>query len=205
MSGISGISALSSNIESNKEASALGKDEFLKLLVTQLKYQDPLSPMQNEDFIAQLAQFSTLESLKNVENSFRGMESYSLLGKLVVIEDAETGQEIESLVTGVKTKNSEHYIIIPVKSDYVDKDEAIQYFYQANLMYDVYKDRVFETQSLDSDKLVWKSNIGSAEDFASVLGFSNLADVPDSLKKLWDSSYYKEYSIDKVTHVFERN
>jgi flagellar basal-body rod modification protein FlgD len=45
---------------------AMGQDEFLKLLVTQLQHQDPLNPIENEDFIAQTAQFSQLEQLSKL-------------------------------------------------------------------------------------------------------------------------------------------
>ena len=49
--------------------SDLGKDAFLQLLVTQLRYQDPLSPMENEAFLAQLAQFSSLEQMQEMNSN----------------------------------------------------------------------------------------------------------------------------------------
>ena len=49
----------------------MGKDDFLKMFVTQLKYQDPLNPIKNEDFAAQLAQFTQLEELQNMNTSLQ--------------------------------------------------------------------------------------------------------------------------------------
>jgi len=49
--------------------SNLGKNDFLNLLVTQLRYQDPMEPLKDSDFVAQLAQFSSLEQLDNINTS----------------------------------------------------------------------------------------------------------------------------------------
>ena len=75
---------------STERTEELGKDAFLQLLVTQMKYQDPLDPLKNEDFIAQLAQFNSLEQMMNLNESFESMlvmqtltQASSFIGKQV--------------------------------------------------------------------------------------------------------------------------
>ena len=75
---------------------SLGKDDFLKILITQLSYQDPTSPMEDKEFIAQMAQFSTLEQMTSMAKDFARLtsmitatEASSSLGKSVELLDGE--------------------------------------------------------------------------------------------------------------------
>ena len=97
----------------------LGKDDFLKLLITQLSNQDPTSPMENTEFISQMAQFSSLEQMTNMSTSFSKMASFinsseaaSTLGKTVelnvgdasvtgIVEGATRGENPQVLVNGM--------------------------------------------------------------------------------------------------------
>ncbi len=65
------ISSQTTTTSSNSGSSNLGKDEFLRLLTLQLSNQDPLDPMKNEDYIAQLAQFSSLEQLQTINDNIQ--------------------------------------------------------------------------------------------------------------------------------------
>ena len=74
--------------------STTSKDEFLNLLVIQLKNQDPLDPMKNENFLTQLAQFSSLESLQNIDKQAgysSTAEAAGLIGKTVNAESEDYG------------------------------------------------------------------------------------------------------------------
>lgn len=96
--------------------SNLGKDDFLKILVTQLQNQDPTSPMEDKEFIAQMAQFSSLEQMQNLNttmSSFVNLQTQSnlisygqFMGKEVnwsKIETDDTGAEVVKSGTGKVT------------------------------------------------------------------------------------------------------
>lgn len=61
----------------SRGSSALGQQDFLTLLVTQLKNQDPLSPMENDAFVAQLAQFSTVSGITEMNSSLKTLAASS--------------------------------------------------------------------------------------------------------------------------------
>jgi flagellar basal-body rod modification protein FlgD len=83
-----------SNTSQTTTTKTLGKDDFMKLLLAQLKNQDPLNPMDGTDFAAQLAQFSSLEQLSNMNTELKNLsvnqmtmnyaQSVNMIGKEVV-------------------------------------------------------------------------------------------------------------------------
>ena len=92
--------------------SALGKDAFLQLLVTQMKNQNPLDPQENGEFVAQLAQFSSLESMQSLNDSVssiaaglqssQALQASSLVGRNVIVETSkalvDTSKEMKGTV-----------------------------------------------------------------------------------------------------------
>ncbi|KHK02230.1 flagellar hook assembly protein FlgD [Desulfovibrio sp. TomC] len=71
-------SSTASSTTKDSGTSSLGMDAFLQLLVTQLQYQDPLSPMDDKEFVAELAQFSSVEQLTEINT---GIEKLSTIGQ----------------------------------------------------------------------------------------------------------------------------
>lgn len=105
----------SSQQTERKTGSSLDKDDFLMLLVTQMKYQDPLEPTNNTEYVAQLAQFSELEQMQNLNTTTVNTSAFSLVGKTVYIEQTSaTGNiaEVEGVVDYVSIQNGTAYVSV---------------------------------------------------------------------------------------------
>lgn len=85
--------------EQKKQAQVLDKDAFLKLMLTQLQHQNPLEPMDNTEFIAQMAQFSSVEQLANISTSMENMHMMTALisAQLDEMNKGEDGKHFEKL------------------------------------------------------------------------------------------------------------
>ena len=87
----------------------LDKDDFLKILITQLRHQDPTKPMEDREFIAQMAQFSSLEQMTNMSRQFteltatlKGAQAMNLIGREVEIVngDSTVGGTVDAVTGG---------------------------------------------------------------------------------------------------------
>ncbi len=116
-------------VEGRKTSNELGKDDFLKLLITQLQNQDPTSPMENTEFISQMAQFSSLEQMTNMSSSFAKMASFinsseaaATLGKTVELNIGDTS--VQGIVEGA-TRGDNPQILVNGMYYSMDKIKAV--------------------------------------------------------------------------------
>lgn len=103
-------SSISSATKAATGNQSMGKDAFLQLLVTQLKNQDPLSPQDNGAFVSQLAQFSSLEGINNLNDSVnnissnysssQALQASSLVGRSIITQTDKALVDTSKSMTG---------------------------------------------------------------------------------------------------------
>jgi flagellar basal-body rod modification protein FlgD len=123
VSSLLGQAETTSKKASNKE---LGKDAFLQLLVAQLKNQDPMKPMDDTSFIAEMAQFSSLEQMQNLNKTMESSQQFAslsqaagMIGKYVVIQDnGEEGTQHTGKVSEVRSTGGKLSVVLDDGKDY---------------------------------------------------------------------------------------
>ena len=107
--------AIESTKKETKGTSELGKDAFLQLLVAQMKYQDPLNPTSDTEYIAQLAQFSQLEQMQNLAATNENSQMLSMVGKEVCVssenEDGTLNYK-QGIVEGVTISGGKAFLTV---------------------------------------------------------------------------------------------
>ncbi len=113
-----------------KDQSTLDKDAFLKLLITKIQTQDPLDPMNDEQMMTQMTQFSTVEQLTNLNNQFTAIMKMQQLSGL----SALIGREVEwmngeekgkAVVSSVRLDGDEYYLVMD-NGENVSSSQLIQ-------------------------------------------------------------------------------
>lgn len=114
VTGVNSAQQTANQTSANSKKDELGKDDFLKLLITQLGNQDPLNPMNDTEFISQMAQFSALEQMTNLNSSMTTTQAASMIGKQITW--AEDGEEVSGKVTAIRILDGKPNLQIGDKS-----------------------------------------------------------------------------------------
>ena len=101
--------------KASEASSSLGKDDFLQLLVAQMKYQDPMEPTSNTEYIQQYATYSELEQMMNMSETMDLQRASGLVGQMVHVEfttDAGMEKSVEGIVDYVYYESGTPYVSI---------------------------------------------------------------------------------------------
>jgi len=130
-SAVSNVAAASNNNTENKNS--LDKDAFLKLLVTQMQYQDPMEPTSNTEYMSQMAQFSSVEQMQNLTSTITSGQTMSLTGQYVILNVPDAAgniDQVSGLVDYVTVQDGKTYFHIGENyypSDYLDSVVSMDY------------------------------------------------------------------------------
>ena len=109
------LDSISIEKKANEASSSLGKDDFLQLLVAQMKYQDPMEPTSNTEYIQQYATYSELEQMMNMSETMDLQRASGLVGQMVHVEfttDAGMEKSVEGIVDYVYYESGTPYVSI---------------------------------------------------------------------------------------------
>ncbi len=118
-----------------EEMNSLGKESFLTLLCAQMEYQDPLQPTENTEWISQLATYSSLEQMQNLNVTASNSQAFGMIGQHVVIakgDENDIASKVEGVVQYVTMQNGRAYVAVDDVLYEADKIQSV-------LSYDFYQ------------------------------------------------------------------
>ena len=155
------------------------KDMFLQLLVAEMKYQDPLEPTTNTEYVSELASFSQIEATQNVQDKMEDMQAANYVGKYVIINttDSSGNQQYVSGKVDFLEKTDDGYMVSVNDGLYsIDDIETVadETYYNAMMMVKAFEDAIAKLPNLQAV---------TAQDEEKVTAVRNLFDSMDSYSK----------------------
>lgn len=184
-------SVSSLNRETKTSNSSLDKDAFLQLLVAQMKYQDPLEPTSNTEYISQLATFSELEEMQNLTSGMTLQRASSLVGQYVFMKVTDSSGNTtypEGFVDYVVYENNKAYLSINETLYSIDDLDTVA---DSNYMQ---ASKVAEAFLTEMNKLPVAAKV-TQDDLKSI---ENLITVYENM-----SSYQQDFLGDENTKIYE--
>lgn len=182
-----------SQSSTKKSGSTLDKEAFLQLLVAQMKYQDPLQPTSNTEYISQLATFSSLEEMQNLNATMTNMQGVNLVGKQVVMSVTSEATGITTKVSGfveyVQRENGKTYLVIEGNPYNIDDLESVvdEAYIDAVALAETFKQMVAQLPSVRDVTLADKEKVEAAKKAVNAMnGYQQGFLDAESLTKLRD-------------------
>lgn len=186
---------IANNNKKDEAKNNFDKDMFLQLLVAEMKYQDPLEPTSNTEYVSELASFSQIEATQNVQDKMDEMSAANYVGKYVIINttDSQGNQQyISGKVDFLEKKDDGYYVSVNDGLYNIDKIETVadERYYTAMLTTKSFEDAVAKLPNLQALTL---------QDEEKVKAVRNLFDSMDEYQKQFISkdSYETLESLEK--------
>ena len=169
----------------------LGYDQFLKLLCAEMQYQDPLEPTSNTEYVAQLATFSQMEAMLNMQHSLEASTANDLVGKYVILQ-TDAGS-VAGYVDFVHSENNKQYVSVngvlyPASSVYEVVDPE---YMEAVALAEAFVASVAKLPDVDNLTLAWEEDI------------TNLAAVYSSMTS-YQQSYIPTDVLQRFTELVQK-
>ena len=172
----------------------LGYDQFLKLLCAEMQYQDPLEPTSNTEYVAQLATFSQMEAMLNMQHTIEASMANDLVGKYVILKSSDgSTPAVAGYVDFVHYENNQQFVSIngvlyPASDIYEVVDPE---YMEAIALAEAFTASVAKLPNVEDLTLAWETDI------------TNLAAVYSSMTS-YQQSYIPTEVLNRFTELVQK-